>query len=51
MQQLVIEKERKLRHIEEDFNMKTEELRQEMDRKNHMLDSEQERQARAIVEK
>ena len=51
MQMLQVDKERELRHLEEDFIHKTNELRKEMDYKNNLLDDEEERQARAMIER
>lgn len=46
MQTLQLEKERQLRHLEEDFVMRQNELRKEIESKNLMINDEEERQAR-----
>ena len=51
MQTLQLEKERQLRHLEEDFVMRQNELRKEIESKNLMINDEEERQARQLVEK
>ena len=51
MQTLRVEKERQLRHLEEDFVMRQNELRKEIESKNLMINDEEERQARQLVEK
>ena len=42
MQTIQLEKERALRHLEEDFTKKTFELRKELEHKNMILDDEEE---------
>lgn len=45
MKTLQLQKERQLRHLDEDFQFKITEMQKELDKKNEILDEEDERQA------